>query len=301
MHISKSVVSFAMLLMAGMQNASADSQGRGLYIGAFAGAGATSKQGVEQLATAYKRGELAHDDNNDPWDLLVDVKGRAKQQSAGLGGAHVGYEWAANALNIKPAAELEAIYLGANQYAHLANSEQENGVWVSSAHGHDAGEISEHHSIAAGVHQFANKMHMNMGLLMANGIFSYDEHSVLKPYVGAGLGLAYIHMTHAKSYQTGPGGIELIDGPDSDPVNHFNADRHDAYVAFAEQAKLGVRAEFDAHWSAFAEYRYLHVESSNFKFGNTDYPGHHVETSHWKVQNDGMNLHAGLIGLEYAF
>jgi len=301
MYISKKVVLFAMLVITGIQHANAESKGRGFYMGAFAGAGTTDNQDLKQTATAYKRGELAHDVNNDPWDLLVDVKGNTKRNSLGLGGAQMGYEWAANSFNVKPAAELEAFYLGANQYAHLTNAEQEDGVWVSTANGHEAGELSEHHSIAAGVHQFANKMHMNMGLLMANGVFTYETNKVFKPYFGAGLGLAYINMTSARSYQTGPGGVELIDGPGTGAVIHFNSEKHDADVALAEQAKIGVRAEFDSHWSAFAEYRYLLVESSNYKFGSTDYPGHHVETSHWKVENDGMNLHAGLVGLQYAF
>ena len=301
MHISKKVVLLAMLVMTGIQHASAESQGRGFYMVAFAGAGTTDNQGIEQTATAYKRGELAHDVNNDPWNLLVDVKGNAKRETLGLGGAHVGYEWAANSFNVKPAAELEAFYLGAKQYAHLANTEQEDGVWVSTANGHETGEVSEHHSIAAGVHQFSNKMHMNMGLIMVNGIFTYETNGIFKPYVGAGLGLAYINMSSAKSYQTGPGGVELINGAGTGPVNHFNSEKHDADVAFAEQAKVGIRAEIDSHWSAFAEYRYLHVESSQYKFGSTDYPGYHVETSHWKVENDGMNLHAGLVGIQYAF
>ena len=106
---------------------------------------------------------------------------------------------------------------------------------------------------------------------------------------------------NAKSYQTRPSGVELINGAGTGPVNHFNSEKHDAVVAFTEQAKVGIRAEIDTHWSAFAEYRYLHVESSQYKFGSTDYPGYHVETSHWKVENDGMNLHAGLVGVQYAF
>ena len=66
MHITKKIVLLAMLVMAGIHNASADSNGRAFYAGAFAGAGTTDNQDIEQTATAYKRGKLAHDVNNDP-------------------------------------------------------------------------------------------------------------------------------------------------------------------------------------------------------------------------------------------
>jgi len=302
------VASLLTFAMSGISSAYADSNGRGLYLGAFAGAGKTDNQTVKQSAVAYKRDneELMHDNLESPWDLFVDVKGNVKRDTLGLGGVHVGYEWAANAFNIKPAAELEAFYIGADQESNLRNPAQENGVYTSSGTSehdgeHVAGDISAYHSIAPGVHQFANKMNMNMGLVMANGIFTYETQSMFKPYVGAGIGLAYIRMTSATSYQTGPGGQELINGAGSGPVNHFNSKTHDSDVAFASQAKVGVRAEIDSHWSAFAEYRYLRVASSSFTFGDTNYPGFHVETSDWKVKNDSMDFHVGIAGIEYAF
>lgn len=301
MQVSKKITLVVMLAVGGIHHVYAGSEGRGLYVGGFAGAGQTDSQNLEQSAVAFKRGALAHDVNNDPWDLYVNVKGHAKRDNLGLGGIHLGYEWAENAFNIKPAVELEAIYLGADQDAHLANTRQENGVWTTTANGHEVGEVSEHHSIAAGVHQFSDSMHMRMGLLMTNGIFTYETHSLFKPYLGAGFGLAYLNMTDARSYQTGPGGIERINGAGTNPVNHFNSDKRDWDIALAAQAKLGVRAEFDRHWSAFAEYRYLYVGSSTFNFGSTDYSGYHVETSKWKVENNAMGLQAGLVGVEYAF
>lgn len=288
--------------------AHADSNGRGFYLGAFVGAGRTDNQTVEQSAVAYKKDseELMHDNIESPWELFVDVKGNTKRGTLGLGGVHVGYEWAANAFNIKPAAELEAFYIGADQESNLRNPAQENGVYTSSGTSehdgeHVAGDISTYHSIAPGVHQFANKMNTNMGLLMANGIFTYETGLMFKPYVGGGIGLAYVRMTNATSYQTGPGGLELINGSGSDPVNHFNSKTRDSDVAFAAQAKVGLRAEFDSHWSAFAEYRYLRVASSDFTFGDTSYPGDHVATSSWKLKNDSMDFHMGLAGISYAF
>jgi opacity protein-like surface antigen len=158
---------------------------------------------------------------------------------------------------------------------------------------------------AAGDHRFADKWKTNMAVFMANGVFTYETYSTLKPYVGAGIGFAYINQTGATSLQTSPATsgspYELVSGG-TDPVNHFNSRTHASDYALAAQAKLGLRAEFDKHWSAFAEYRYLYVDSAEYTFGSTSYmPTGHSPTSNWTVKSDFMDFHTGLVGVDYSF
>jgi opacity protein-like surface antigen len=123
---------------------------------------------------------------------------------------------------------------------------------------------------------------------------------MFKPYVGGGLGFAYVNVTNASSVQTGPGGIEHEIGG-GQVINHFNSKTNASDYAFAGQFKLGLRAEVDKHWSAFAEYKYVYVDSTKFTFGNTNYPGTHAPTTNWQVNNDSMSFNTAVAGIEYSF
>lgn len=289
-----------------------DSSGRGYYVGAFAGMGRTDNQDIHQTGTAYKYGSLYNAGFSD-FDVHVDVSGNAQRDTAGLGGIHGGYEWGATSWGIKPAIEIEAYYLHADQKSNLANANDEiftyagttnlvdNEDHSSTLTGPDktfGTNVAEHYS--AGNHRFANSMKLNGAVFMANGVFTYETHSMIKPYVGLGVGFAYLNMSSAQSLQTSPasGSYEMA-GPV--PVNHFNSNQEDSTFVFAAQTKLGLRAELTEKISAFGEYRLLHLDSADYTFGSTNYPGLHSPTSVWNVSNGSMNIQNIVVGIDYAF
>jgi len=285
-----------------------DNDGRGYYVGAFAGIGRTDNQDIRQTGTAYKYGSLYNAGYSD-FDVHVDVNGNAQRDTAGLGGIHGGYEWAATSWGIKPAIEIEAYYLHSDQKSDLANANGEiftvagtNTVIVpgttSGFNNSFQTAVVDHY--AADEHRFANSMKLNGAVFMANGVFTYETHSMIKPYVGVGVGFAYLNMSSAQSLQTSPasGSYEMA-GPV--PVNHFNSNQEDSTFVFAAQTKLGLRAALSEKISAFGEYRLLHLDSADYTFGSTNYPGLHSPTSVWNVSNGSMNIQNIVVGIDYAF
>ena len=281
-------------------------EGRGFYVGAFGGAGRTDNQDVQQTGTAHKYGAFSNIGTAlspiypGDFDLHVDVKGNAKRSTSGLAGIKAGYEWASTSSNIKPAFELEAMYLGANQNSNLVNPNTE--VVTTLATGDNLTAITDAvaEGYSAGNHRFENHMNMNMGLFMANGVFTYETGSMFKPYVGAGVGLAIVHMSGATSYQTSPHGDPYEMSQGTTPVNHFNSKTNSNDYAIAGQVKLGLRAEINKNLSAFVEYRYLHINSTEFTYGSTVYSDH-APTDNWIYKNGAMDFNNGLVGIEYAF
>jgi opacity protein-like surface antigen len=282
----------------------------GMYIGAFGGIGSTANQSVEQLGTAHKG--FAHEEEYYTYDLQVDVDGKNKSKSSSIFGGQIGYEFNSSS-SLKPALEVEGLYLSANQRSNLVNLEDDGvtNVKVSSPEHmtpsvvtdpHDLEMVTEHvmdTPLSAGNHKFANKAKMKVALFTLNGVLTYDTGSKLKPYVGGGLGLAVVNMRNADSQQTGPGGIETANGT-SEPVNHFNSRTHDNDVALAFQAKAGVRVQLSKRVSLFAEYRFIHLASTSHTFGSTVYASH-APTDNWVVKNGSMNLHNGLVGVRFGF
>ena len=296
----KIIASLLMAIGVSAFNLAYADEGRGIYVGAFGGVGRSDNQDVEQTGVAHKRGDYAVSGYAD-FDLKVDVKGKAKRDTSGLGGVHVGYEWATTSFKVKPAVELELMYMSSKQESDLANPNTEvisNIGTISGGHADPTDLVAEHY--AGGEHRFRNSMDMNMGLLMVNGLMTYDSESIFKPYVGAGVGLALINMNSAVSYQTNPSGPIEQTSDTHENVNHFNSKTHSTDYAFAGQLKLGVRAEITKNVYAFAEYRYLYVSSTDYTFGSTVYTGH-APTDNWNVKNESMGLHNGLVGVEYAF
>ncbi len=294
----------SLLLAAGIACAASVAQaadtGRGIYVGAFGGLGRTDNQDVQQTGVAHKRGDYALAGFSD-FDLKVDVKGSVKRNTSTLAGAHVGYEWAVPASKFKAAIELEGLYLDADQKSNLENPLTEvvaNTDVEAESYSHLLEAVNEHYG--AGEHRFKNSLNMNATLFLANGVATYDTGTQFEPYIGAGVGIALVNMKDAVSNQTNPSGPIELTSDTHEEVNHFNSKTHASDYAFAAQMKVGVRTKLTDRISAFAEYRYVHVNATQFTFGSTSYVGH-SPTDNWNVNNGAMNLHNGVIGVEYAF
>ncbi len=282
-------------LLASTMVSAEEVSGRGWYVGATAGYGRSNGGDIRQTGTAHARVPFVLDEA-DEYDLPVNVTGKAKNEDFGLGGLSVGYEWGTSS-NIKPSIEFEGLYLSGNQKAHLKNKNTE--VAVTPGTSTPVGE-----NVEPGDHTFSNSADMRSFALMVNGIVGFDTGTIFTPYVGAGVGMAKTKLKNAKSAQTcklyngeGSCGLEMSN---SQVVNHFNSDDSDSDYVFAAQAKLGVRAELSKAVSMFAEYRYLRLNSADYKFGSTVYQTH-VETDAWRVKTDSTDFHFGTVGVQYAF
>ena len=282
------------------------------YIGVFGGVGSTAKQSVEQSGVAHKG--YSDDGEYFTYDLLVDVDGRNLGKTATVFGGQMGYQWNTGS-SFKPAIEVEGSYLSADQRSNLVNLEDAGvnsvrvttgGVPVPVTDPRTLNLVREHvldTPLSAGNHTFANGAKMKMALFTLNGVLTYDAGSKLKPYVGAGIGVAFVAMRDAVSLQTGPGGVETGQVSATSavvPINHFNS-RDDANdIAFAVQVKGGVRYQLSERISLFAEYRLVRLAATEHTFGSTVYYSH-APTDNWVLRNGVMNLHNGLFGIRYGF
>jgi opacity protein-like surface antigen len=285
-------VFFTMGLISTASLQAAEQAQRGLYLGVFGGGSVSDNNNFTQSGVAYKRvGDgQAHTD----YDLLVNVKGSADSKAGAMGGLHVGYEWSeipmgnsGSEWGLRPALELEGYYLGTSQTGNLLNPQTEPAVWH--------GEVEASHSLAAGSHTFRNTFNLDMGVLLANVVFSFKTpwSNKIYPYIGGGIGAAITSISRSDSKQVDP-----VAEP---TINHFNSDSSASSSSFAAQGKAGIRAEIVEHLSVFAEYRYLHVTATHYTFGATVYPGVHSQTSAWNSNFGAMNFHTGVLGIEYSF
>jgi opacity protein-like surface antigen len=277
----------------------AEKTSRGLYLGIFGGGGVSDNNNFTQSGVAYKRTDHAPFYKED-YDLYVDTKGKADSNTAAIGGLHIGYEWSEIPLGnnqsgwgIRPALEVEGFYLGSSQSGNLINPRAERGVPLE-------GPYTGVHDFAANSHTFTDTFNVDMGVLLTNGIFTFNTpwSDKIFPYIGGGIGAAITSLSHANSTQTSnplmPTGYEP-------GINHFNSNSNASSSSFATQAKAGLRVELIDKLSVFAEYRYLHVSASNYTFGSTVYPTEHAETSSWDSHFGSLNFHTGIFGIEYGF
>jgi opacity protein-like surface antigen len=235
------------------------------YIGVFGGGGSASDPHINQSGTAFFVPPLG-----------VDANGSFKRSNSAIGGAHLGYElnpicdcsgWV-----VTPAVEFEGYYL-----KRLGSTTRDLiNIDIS-------GRLEEH--------DFVDKLPMSSGVFLFNGVVAFTSPLTcnLNPYAGVGVGVAGIWVSGADSKQVNP----LEPG-----VNHFNSRRNDTDWALAVQAKLGLRFNLSCNWRLFVEYRYLFIDSTNYKFGATDYPTH-VPTTDWHVHVGSMSHNMGVIGIQY--
>lgn len=240
------------------------------YIGGFGGGIYSNSPNLRQTGLAF-----FPEDSIGP--LAVDARGRSRRNSSGYGGVQVGYEWLKRPLNIgccsdwriTTGAEVEAFFYRHTKKGDLINP-----------------------TVSLPEHDFQNKFPMNVGVYLANGIFTLRSCCLGKfaPYVGGGIGAAHLSIRNATATQ--------IDPPEVG-VNHFNSKRSDSTWAFAALAKAGLRYNIFSCFNIFAEYRFLYVDSSRYNFGSTMYPDH-VPTTTWNVDVSHLCYNAFAVGIQFS-
>ncbi|MFA5489200.1 MAG: outer membrane beta-barrel protein [Candidimonas sp.] len=257
-----------LLCFAGANGALAESAatGPGPYVGLFGGAGSAISANLEQKGAVIL--------NPSPTRLLpIKASGATGGAHVSFGGAQVGYSWdrwgsAQSKWGLKPAVELEGIYLG----KHAPTGEM---PVMPRALGMQYVTIP-----------------MTTGVLLANAVFTMQTpySDTVFPYLGVGAGIASISIKGSDSAN-----------PSEPGINHFNSDPDASASAFALQLKAGLKAQMNKHLSLFAEYRYLSINSTNYTFGATDYPGVHLPTKPWNVSLGRQHYNLFAVGLQYAF
>jgi opacity protein-like surface antigen len=244
---------------------------RGTYVGIFGGGGGSSSADATQNGTAlYKVG--GKPDGLGPLTVIAD--GSTGSQGTWISGLHLGHEWspsgtADNAWGLLPAVEFEAYYLGTTLSGNLVNP-----------------------TPRIPGHTFADSFPINAGVFLAEAVVSLRTPlQRVYPYLGGGVGSAFVSIHDANSAQISP--------PEAG-INHFNSGTNASCWTFATQAKTGVRFALTERWSLFAEYRFLYLGSTEYTFGPTVYPTH-IPTTPWNVHLGGVGEHLAAGGLEFNF
>ena len=271
----------------GLSNAAEQHSERGFYAGIFGGSATIDTSSVTQSTTIYNRAGTGG--SQQTYDLSVESQGNIKNDTTGLGGIHAGYEFSEvpfgqSGWGVKPAVEVEGYYIRTTgQEGYLTNPQVEPAVGNSA------------YNLPAGTHTFKESFDLDIGVMLLNGILSFKTpwSDSIFPYVGGGVGANISARRKVVSTQLTP-----VYEP---TFNHFNGDDNGSRSGFATQGKAGVRAKIMDHLSLFAEYRYLYSSESNYVFGPTFYPVEHPRTLDWTNHFSSVNVHSGVLGLEYGF
>lgn len=239
------------------------------YVGIFGGGGSSDHVNITQSGTAF-----FSESSGGP--LVVNASGNSGTNSAFIAGLHAGYawsEWCLNRgnvpLNVTPAAEIEGFYLGTTKVGTLFNpTDRLPG------------------------HSFRDTFPMYTQVYLVNTVWTFNTPclSWIHPYVGGGIGGAYISIRGADSLQVVP--------PEAG-VNHFNSNTSANTWTFAAQAKAGLKIPLTCHWQLFGEYRYVYLSPTTFNFGSTQY-SFHAPTTQWKTRFSNLQYNLGVVGIEYS-
>lgn len=247
--------------------AEAAGDGAGFYIGVFGGVGESAAMDLRQRGAVLLNSPHAFP------RLPIDADGATgKSNDIRVSGGHVGYEWAGRNLGhgwrLKPAAELEVVYVGS--YSPV-------------------GEMPV--TPAALGTQYVT-IPMSAGLVLANAVFTFQTpySNKVSPYLGVGVGVAFVSIDGSDSAN-----------PSEPGINHFNSDPDASDTAFALQFKAGIRSEVHRNLYLFIEYRHVYIDATRYKFGATDYPGVHLPTVAWDVDLGSQRYDLFVVGLQYRF
>lgn len=237
---------------------------QGAYVGAFGGLGASIATSMQQ------KGQVL----NLPRPLPINASGSTGSSTrVSLGGVQLGYEWGRWDLGqsrwgLRPALELEGFYIG----KHTLTGEMP--------------VIPR----ALGTQYVSTPM--TAGVVLANAILNIKTpySDKIFPYLGAGIGTAFLSIKDADSAN-----------PSEPGINHFNSDPDASKSAFAMQLKAGIKGELRKNLYLFTEYRYLSIDATSYTFGATDYPGLHLPTTAWRFNLGRQHYNLFVAGLQYRF
>lgn len=235
-----------------------------IYLGAFGGIGSLGETSMQQVGTVLTRHPFP--------DINVDGRGSADSVVAPVVGVQLGYDlgkWnaATTEWSIGMAAEVEGVYL---------NAEPEG--------------VLDIHPYFLGT-QYVS-LPINVGAVIVNAVFTLRTpfSEVFTPYAGIGAGYGAVFIDGSNSTN-----------PSEPGINHFNSDPDASSGGLALQAKVGVKAAISSRWSVFTEFRHIHIGSTEYTFGDTDYPGQHLPTTKWNVDLGEQNYNLWVAGVSYKF
>jgi opacity protein-like surface antigen len=244
--------------------ASDTASGQGFYVGLFGGAGTASSMSARQEGGFYLPGPLNT-------RVGVDAQGRAGGEPVGVLGLQAGYEWKRQTFGqsdwaLKPAAELEGIYIG--QQAPVGDMPITPSVLGT---------------------QYVT-LPMTVGVVLANAVFTFQTpwSSKIFPYLGVGAGVARLSIQGANSTN-----------PSEPGINHFDSGPDASATAFAMQFKAGLKGEVARNLLLFAEYRHLTINPTQYTFGETLPP--HLPTDSWTVSLGRQSYNLFVAGLQVKF
>ena len=237
---------------------------QGFYVGVFGGAGSASSMSARQEGGFYLPGPLNR-------RVGVDAQGKTGGEPVGVLGLQAGYEWKPQTFGqsewaLKPAAELEGIYIG--QQSPVGDMPITPGVLGT---------------------QYVT-LPMTVGVLLANAVFTVQTpwSTRIFPYLGVGAGVARLSIGGANSTN-----------PSEPGINHFDSGPDASATAFAMQFKAGLKGEVARNLLLFAEYRHLTLNPTQYTFGETLPP--HLPTDSWTVSLGRQSYNLFVAGLQFRF
>jgi len=250
--------------LARVEPASGGRQDGGAYLGAFGGWGRHGDSGLHQLGTAFFTEAQGGPES-------VNANGRVKTSSTGFVGVQAGYELPHDDdARLLPAVEVEALYLTREkQEARLLNP-----------------------TLRLSERLFNDTIPTSTAVVLANAVVGFKTpYQSITPYIGGGIGAAYIRADGASSSQLDP----------AEPgINHFNSKPGSSSFTAAAQLKAGARVALSDRTYLFGEYRYLYVGAHEQTFGAASYASH-VPTSPWTVSYDGTSYNLLTAGIGVRF
>jgi opacity protein-like surface antigen len=252
------------LLLANVSSAADVSDGPDMYVGAFGGVGLLDDTSMRQVGTVITPFFFP--------DINVDARGSADSVVAPIAGLQLGYEFnhwdvSASGWGVGMAAEIEGLYLGAEPKGVLDIDPQALGT------------------------QYVT-LPVSVGAVLVNAVFNLRTpySDAIAPYAGIGAGYGAVFINGSNSTN-----------PSEPGINHFNSEPDASSGGLALQAKIGIRAAVTSNWSVFTEYRHVYITSTDYTFGQTDYPGEHLPTTKWNVELGQQNYNLWVSGLSYRF
>ncbi|CAF0689036.1 hypothetical protein [Candidatus Methylacidithermus pantelleriae] len=251
----------------------------GLYLGLQGGAAFHESDNSHVTAT----------NANGPWDVSVPaggpffnkdvfpggpnwLDGNLGGDTGGVGGLKLGYEWAGTQIGsdphwrIKPAIEFDGYWLGHDYGSALMGPLHQGATLFGKGPGPNFGDVLVPPGSVQALNLGGWSNNFDIGILAINGILKFETPWVT-PYIGAGAAAAIV--------ASNGGGVIQQFGPTNNlggaGLTFATAGgNNEVQLAPAVQGIAGLELDLDkfssslAHWSIFAEYKFLVIGETDF-------------------------------------